>query len=524
MNPVITRMEAISACGRGVGALADGLAAGRARVRAVPWASEALRSPFAALAGLGEAEELLDAVVSAVRPAEGACGLVVATSSGAITGAFERWHRHGGEEEAWRQAPTRRVAARHGLAPHTTLSVACASGSAAFATARGWLRDGLVERVIVAGVDALSLYVHAGFAGLGALAKEACRPFQPGRDGLVLGEGAAAVLLESPAAARAAGRPAIATLRGIGLSQDAVHLTAPDRTGDGLARAVRAALADAGLDAGEIDAVSAHGTATSFNDAMEARALATVFGGPVPLHAPKAVLGHTLGAAGAIEAVGLLAMMSGAEPMRAPSLVAEDCPLTVREAREPRVGLSVNAAFGGVNAAVVFGPAEETAAPRSLVASEVARVCVEGDDLPLSKVHPAAPPALGRADTYVRAGIAALARLGEVPEGAAVVVASETNCRAADLRYHAGLVAGGPAQASRVHFTYTIPGAPLAEAAILLGLRGPALVFCDTAERAHAEARGLVSRGEAPAAIALAVEAPERRARAEAVLYAGVRP
>lgn len=522
MTPWITRVDAWSAAGRGVGALADAMAAGRSLARPVPWDQPGLRSPFACLADAPSAEVLLDEVVRGVLPPEGGCGLVVATTSGAITGEFERWHAGGGGlEQAWRQAPTRRVAARHGLAPATTVSVACASGSQAFAIARGWLRDGICARVVVAGVDALGPYVHAGFGGLGALSPTAARPFAPGRDGLVLGEGAAAFLLETPASARAAGRAPLAALRGVGVSQDAVHLTAPDRTGGGLARAIAAALG--GLDPAKIGAVSAHGTATPFNDAMEARALARTFGDvPVPAHAPKAVIGHTLGAAGALEAAALLAVMNGADAPAPPADVAEDCPVRFGPAHaSPRWGLSVNAAFGGVNVAVLFGPPGDDDGPAPRPVSERARASLSAAALPLAEVHPAAPPTLGRADLYVRAGIAALHRLGPLPEGVAVVLASEGNCRAADHRYHAGLLAGGPSQASRVHFTYTIPGAPLAEASILCGLRGPAFVFCDEPARAHLEARALVSRGDTDAAVALVVEAPgPDAALADAVLYA----
>lgn len=454
---------------------------------------------------------MLDEVVRSVIPGgfAGRVGLVVGTSSGNISGGFESWQRHGGEEEAWRQAPVRRVAARHRLFPATTVSVACASGTAAFGVGRGWLRDGECDAVVVAGVDALSLYIHAGFAGLGALARERSRVFAPDRDGLMLGEGAAAFFLEPPGGPR----PAIAVLRGVGYSQDGVHVTAPDRSGSGLYRAGAAALAEAGLAAGDIGTVSAHGTGTPFNDAMEARALTRLFGGPVPLHAAKPVVGHTLGAAGAVEAALVLAILDGAE---APApLDAGDCEIALSPAG-PGAGLSVSAAFGGVNAAVVFGRNGASTLRRHRVEA-VGCERVEADTFEL--VGLGAPPTLGRADTYVRAGIAALRPL-PLSADTAVVLTSESNCRQADLRYHADLVARGPAHVSRVHFTYTTPGSSLAEAAILRGLRGPALVFCDTAERGRAEARRLVEHGVARACVALHVEAPERTARAEAVLYA----
>lgn len=521
MSPWITRLSAWSAAGFGVERLVEALCAGAPLARPVPYDQPGLRSPLAALTGAADATELLDAVVAEVLPAEGDCGLVVATTSGDISGAFEAWDRGGRltPERLWRQDPTEAVGARRGLAPRTTLSVACASGAAAFVIAAGWLAEGRCARVIVAGVDRLGPYIHAGFAGLGALAAGPSRAFQADRDGLMLGEGAAALLLETPAAAAAAGRTALTALRGAGLSQDAVHMTAPDREGRGLARAAARALAAAGLAPEQIDAVSAHGTGTPFNDAMEARALAGLWGeAPVPLHAAKPVIGHTLGAAGALEAVALVAMLAGAPCPAPPAPIGDDCPILVRRPGLARAGLSVNAAFGGINAAIVLGPPTATLPSPRLPVRAAASSSLEADTIPLAEI-PGAPPALGRADTYVRAGLAALCRLGPLPPEAAVVLTSQSNCRAADLRYHETLLRLGPAGASRVHFIYTIPGAPLAEASILLGLRGPGLALCDGPEAGHALARDLVARSEAPVCVALHVEAPERHAHATATRY-----
>ncbi|MFN7147674.1 MAG: hypothetical protein ACK4YP_28150, partial [Myxococcota bacterium] len=354
------------------------------------------------------------------------------------------------------------------------------------------------------------------------------RPFGAGRDGLLLGEAAAAFLLETPASAVAARRAPMVALLGCGLSQDGVHLTAPDRTGGGLARATRAALAEGGVSAAEVGAVSAHATSTVFNDAMEARALTSVFDGPVPLHALKPVVGHTLGAAGAIEAALLVALLRGAPAPAPPDVSDPDCPIVPAPARDPKIGLSVSAAFGGVNAAVVFGPAtvpaaahgsglrgEREAGPTSRPREDGGGVAggatpppqeedpdIATEDLPLSRMFPGAPTALGRADAYVRAGIAVLAEVRDaLGPDTAVVLASASNCHAADVRYHAGLLDGGPPHASRLHFSYTIPGAPVAEAAILLGLRGPVLSFCDGPARAHEEAARLARSGTPAVAV-----------------------
>ena len=371
------------------------------------------------------------------------------------------------------------------------------------------------------GYEVLSLYIHAGFAGLGALAAQRSRPFRQDRDGLVLGEGGASFLLEKPTTARRYGRSPMATLLGCGLSQDGVHLTAPDRTGSGIFRASEAALVDAGMEAGQVDIVSAHATGTPFNDAMESRGLSRLFQGPVPLHAAKPVIGHCLGAAGALEAAALVAMLEGAEAPDVPLIDAEDCPIVFRPVEtNPRIGLSVNAAFGGVNAALVFGRGgegtEETEPPpRRVVPGRT--VALDRDHLPLADIHPQAPVALGRADSYVRAGIALLHQLGPAAE-TPVVLSSTTNCAAADLRYHEGLLRQGPAGASRIHFTYTTPGSPLAEASILEKLRGPAIVLCDGPEAGQAEAKRLVQQG-ARCAIALHLECPAGHATGTATEY-----
>ena len=226
------------------------LQGGHAIAEQPPYASEGLAQPrCAVIRGLDRqrpAEVLLREVVQQVVSDPARTGLVVGTSSGNISGPWEAWHRavlagqEASEAGTWRQSPTERIAAELGLARHTTVSVACASGTAAFVVADGWLReDEGLDQVVVAGVDALSLYIHAGFSGLGALTASLPRPFSADRDGLVLGEGAAALVLS-----REGEGP---TLLGVGMSGDAVHMTAPDRTGRGCARGMRAALDDAGL-------------------------------------------------------------------------------------------------------------------------------------------------------------------------------------------------------------------------------------------------------------------------------------
>ena len=552
LNPWVTRFAAETAAGSGVERLSDALVRGAPCARPAPWAwsgvpgigvgaVDATLGGCGGGAGAGDAEVLLLQVVEAVAPGPG-CGLVVGTTSGLISGAFERDGVGLGVHD-YRQRPAQNVALalakRWGVpVPVATVSVACASGAAAFDLARGWLRDGRCEQVIVAGVDVLSPFIHAGFSGIGALAFGASQPFQAERDGLMIGEGAAAVLLETPDSALRGGRRPLCALRGTGLSQDAVHLTAPDRSGGGLYRAAVAAVADAGIPLSDVadalDLVSGHATGTVYNDAMEAQALARLFGNaPVPVHGVKAVVGHTLGAAGTVEAVALIAMLCGAPIPYAMAMNPALGMRTCRGRRGPRGvgvgwGLSVNAAFGGVNTALVFGPAEPYCPPFKSVVYVVAGPVVEvsGESFPIAELprlaDGGAPVNLGRADSYVRAGILALAALQPRPDEA-VVLSSVENCVQADRRYLTALQQAGPARAPRLHFVYTVPGAPLAEAAILLGITGPGLVLCGDAAQSCEQAQRLVAEGRVASAIALHVEAPVAgsRASARAVRYSG---
>lgn len=247
--------------------------------------------------------------------------------------------------------------------PVLSPSIACASGTHAVGVARELIGAGRADVVVAGGAEALCEFVVAGFACLRATTGRAVRPFDARRDGLALGEGAALVVVESAAHARRRGATADVEVAGHGLSSDAVHMTAPARDGAGAARAMRAALADAGLDAGAVDAVSAHGTGTVFNDAMEMAALAGVLGAraaQVPVNGIKGAIGHTLAAAGAFEAVLCARLLrDGVVP---PTAGCEEldpaCGLDVvrgaARRRAARVALSTSSAFAGNNAAVVF--------------------------------------------------------------------------------------------------------------------------------------------------------------------------
>lgn len=261
--------------------------------------------------------------------------------------------------------PAVRLARRVGCrGPVATAQLACASGTQAIAWAARWVRDGRADVVLAGGTDLLCRFVVAGFNSLRATADTA-RPFDRRRQGLVLGEGAAVLVVESRAHAAARGAAPLAVLRGAGAAADAVHMTAPDREGGGAARAIGAALRDGGVAAAAVGLVSAHGTGTVYNDAMEAAALGRVFAGHrVPVNSIKGAVGHTLGAAGALEAVMCVqALRTGRIPPTAgleePDPACADIDLVVGVARTGpiAVAVSTSSGFAGANAALVLGAA-----------------------------------------------------------------------------------------------------------------------------------------------------------------------
>ena len=184
--------------------------------------------------------------------------------------------------------------------PCYTLSTACSSSGRVFLSAKRMLKAGVVDAVIVGGADTLCRLTLNGFHGLNSLSSTLCNPFSDNRDGINIGEGAAFMLLaNTPDVGLPA--PHIALL-GVGNSSDAHHISAPHPEGTGAETAMRKALEDAKLTPEDIGYINAHGTATPLNDAMEAKAIARVFGNQVPVSSTKPLTGHTLGAASAIEA------------------------------------------------------------------------------------------------------------------------------------------------------------------------------------------------------------------------------
>ena len=292
--------------------------------------------------------------------------LLLATTTGEID-LLERAVASGcgDAEESRPERLLARLAAALGLrARARVVSSACASSTLALALAAEEVARDPAAACLVIACDAVTEFVFAGFSTLMALDPHGARPFDRGRRGLTLGEGAAFALVMEEARARRAGFRPLARLIGWGASCDANHMTGPAQDGSGLARAIRQSLAVAGRAPDAIGSICAHGTGTPYNDAMELKAFrAALPGCSPPTYSVKGGLGHTLGAAGLIEALLVAASLRTdiAPPTVGLQGIDPEAAGLVRAAAAPiasHTALTTNSGFGGVNAALVLEPAE----------------------------------------------------------------------------------------------------------------------------------------------------------------------
>ena len=389
---VVSGLGVVSPYGAGVKTFWAGLAEGACAIRPVSLAAtEGFRSRIAAevpadvmaalpgsrrrsradrMALAAAAEALADADLAPEAWARAAL-LVGAVGGGMYEG--EAWYR----EEAATGRPSARVSALRSVLPHAhadvlawrlgihgpreTLVMACASGGASLALGADLLRAGVVEVAVAGGVDAFTRMCFMGFNALKLLDPDPCRPFDRGRRGMSIGEGAAFLVLETAEHCRARGGRVYAELAGAALSTDAHHVTAPHPEAEGMIRAMRGALEDAALEPARVGYVNAHGTGTPQNDSVEGLALRRVFGeGTVLVSSSKSMVGHTMAAAGSVEAVAtVLALEHGLVPPTAtlvdpdPAIPFDCVPGSARTvALEAAVSNSFG--FGGQNVSLVF--------------------------------------------------------------------------------------------------------------------------------------------------------------------------
>jgi 3-oxoacyl-[acyl-carrier-protein] synthase II len=439
-----------------------------------------------------------------------------------------------------------------------TLCSACAGGADAILLGASWIQAGRSARVLCGGADGLCLLTFTGFNALGATDPEGCRPFDRRRAGMSLGEGAGFVLLEAEDEARARGAVPIAELSGWATAAEAHHITNPEERGKTAAEVITRALARAGVSPRELDYVNAHATGTPLGDAMEARALASALGSEVlrvPVSSTKGQMGHTLGAAGAIEAaITILAIERGVLPPTG-GLVTPDSSLAhivgALRTGPVRVAMSSSFGFGGADTVLLFrrpdcSGAARTTEPRAVVITGSALVGPSGiatTSHALSYLDGGAAPPEGIG--FDAAAHLDLGRARRMDRGARMLTCAmklaleEAGSRApagddgpigavggaaygsvdASAAFVRSVFEKGPRAASPIVFPNLVPSSPAGHASIYLGLSGPVLTVLDlavTAEAAFGVAWELIALGEADAMIAGAVE--ERSLIAEHVL------
>jgi 3-oxoacyl-(acyl-carrier-protein) synthase len=311
---------------------------------------------------LAAAEDLL--ARSAISAAPERIAVVLGTALGGVE-QLERAMAPGGRVrhavDALYDSPAHALARRLGArGPVMTVGAACAAGATALGNGADLLRADVVDVVVAGGYDALCRFVMRGFDALRSLTRERVRPFDKRRSGLLLGEAAGLVLMTREGATTG---PRLGRLLGHASASDGSHVAAPDANGRGLELAIRSALDEAGLTPADVEFVSAHGTGTLVNDRIEADVLRRVLGRrapETPVNSIKASIGHTMGAAAALEAV--MCLMAGREGVVPQTLGLEEpdpaCELdhvigSPRAAR-PRISLSTSLGFGGCNAALVL--------------------------------------------------------------------------------------------------------------------------------------------------------------------------
>jgi 3-oxoacyl-[acyl-carrier-protein] synthase II len=398
---VVTGMGMVSAAGTGVDAAWHALTEGRSALGPIslfdptPYnrevAGEALYLPREA--GRDRSFQLLDLAADELERSSGwgdaqrgrSTGIVLGTCQGSnqraesIHRAYaKRPHEAPTDDHRSRFANYRpgtgaaRMAERLGAAgPRATVGMVCVSSSVALLHAVELVKRGACRRAVAGGFEEFSQFTFTGFHCIGAMASGALKPFDETRDGTVLGEAAVLLTLERLDDAIERGATVLAEVAGGGFAADAFHMTAPDPDGAGLERAIRQAFSEAGVGPADVDYICAHGTGTQFNDGMESKAFARIFseleqaGRMPPISGVKSVFGHTLGAAGALDAlVSILAIrdrtlpatIAHAEPIQDWDFVpGRNRPTTERL----DVVLSTNSAFGGNNSAVVLRRLED---------------------------------------------------------------------------------------------------------------------------------------------------------------------
>ena len=399
-------------------------------------------------------------------------------------------------EGAFLAAASKKIASLFGLENDCyTVSNACISGVSALVVAKRMIEFGKYDEVAVVGADTLNPFIVSGFASFKSLSPDLCRPYDAARCGLNLGEAAGAVLLSAFPA------EGVAVISGGAVSNDANHISGPSRTGDGLYFAIRDAMDDAGVGAGDISFLNLHGTATAYNDEMESKAVALAGLSDRPAQSFKPYIGHTLGACGVVETILCIRELQCGDVWGTPGYETPGVPCALNvSATAVKTGMrhcvKTASGFGGCNAAVVLSlPDEAKDMPDRPLAGirTVGKVVMDNADSAakgfggeFGEYIRAEYRALGQAnlkffkmdDMGKLAYVAAAKLLGDMefaPEEMAVILQNSSSSLDTDIRHQRNISHGGGA--SPAVFVYTLPNVASGEISISRGIKGENTFF-----------------------------------------------
>lgn len=445
-------------------------------------------------------EETIGSVleVSGVSPRSSRTGLIVATTKGNVDSLALTPRPDG---KCFLAETALRVAQRLGFETRpVVISNACISSLAAMIVARRLMLAGQYDHVVVAGVDLLTEFVVSGFQSFKSVSEKVCRPYDVERDGLSLGEACGALLLTTDIRRAKEGR---VMLSGGALTQDANHLSAPSRTGEELAAAMKEAMREAGAAAADIDAVNAHGTATRYNDEMESKALFVAGLSDKPLNSFKPYIGHTLGASGVVEAILSAEQIRRGVVFATPGYAACGVPHAVNVSAQHRpmpltTMVKSSSGFGGCNAAIVLSRRFE-GCPLPCDKATVAvtnEFALSGEGDFAERIR-AEYKALGsgnlkffKMDNLAKLGYVAAERLlrdvdvvqRRGTDRVGILLSNHSSSLDTDIR-HQGIVDTRPEEgASPAVFVYTLPNIVAGEISIRHGIRGEGLFLIETSQ------------------------------------------
>ena len=561
MKPVLIASDMITSYGRGIEPAWRGILAGRSALAMsdrISFPSGSAKTPLGVVPGILRESpavyQMLEPMLSDLRSHLPADTLILLATT---VGEIERLESAVSNQSAAldESDPSRlleRICTLCGtVRGGQVISAACASSTIAVARAAALISSGAETSVLVVACDGVSEFVYAGFATMNALDPAGARPFDRERQGLSLGEAAVLALFMSESRARHENRPALGCVAGWGMTNDATHVTRPDREGMQLARASRRAIERAGPTYGAVDFISAHGTGTLHNDGMEIAAFQSLFPKPRPVFSIKGGLGHTLGAAGLLEVLFCFrALEDRVVPptvgLREPDETAAGWVSSNAVALSaPRSALTTNSGFGGINAALVLTTARHDEPVPQRPARNLSESAIAGIGWITQTAYGAVrrremqsyagrttARLIGSVDALFRHKIESFGRFDEVSRmtcyacalalrdaGMAysqdgkleigLIGASSRGSLAANQAFFKDYAESGRILARGNLFVYTLPSAPLGEAAIHFGFQGPLFAFISPiapfAEGLEI-ARDLVASGDAPAILVVQAE------------------